>query len=446
MILFMILFRKPPHENKIINNGAGIKMKKIKISGVFCAMFFVLMACSEEKSDEERILEDIDSTSVHLTVGLKVIVSNPENDPDIVAAQETIQKILKASPEQNGTDGLSLSEMGQLAKIAYQAKSLGEKEVALGKSSDFRFLTILGRLGENTSKPAFNVEQDHAMTLAGMYLLKIYPAIPLPITKKTLLYEAWMSGNAEVDNEFVNGLLLSAQIATFAKNDYCDFAWKKTEAMRKIKIKKINTEAIKENFQSSAALGRIAAHAPQLVGPLTAIILAPTILEMTPGTLKIIAHVEVAGCFDRKGNVNKALTQYEYAIETMGDMGVPENELAIFKAFISYKKKDFDEARKHLKNAAKSELLDKRSKQDLIELAENIESPDDSMIDEYLSSTRLTIAFGEIIHQRLIDEGVYDNIKDMAQLKRVEEVLGALMAVDADNVLDMGKGLLDKIN
>lgn len=421
-------------------------MKKIKVSGVLCAIFFVLMACSEEKSDEERILEDIDSTSVHLTLGLKIIASNPGNDPDIIAAQETIQKILKASPAENNSDGLSLSEIGQLAKIAYQAKGLGEKEVALGKTSDFRFLTILGRFGKNASRPVFNVEQDHAMTLAGMYLLKLYPAIPLPVTKKTLLYEAWMSGDTEVDNEFVNELLLSAQTATFAKNDYCDFAWRKTEAMRQIKIKKINTEAIKENFLSSGAIGRIAAHAPQLIAPLTAIILAPTILEMTPGTLKIIAHVEVAGCFDRKGNVNKALTQYEYAIETMEDMGVPENELAIFKAFISYKKKDFDETRKHLKNAAKSELLDKRSKQDLIKLADNIESPDDSMVDEYLSSTRLTITFGKIINQRLIDEGVYDNIKDMAQLKRAGDVLSALMAVDAGNMLDMGKGLLDKMN
>lgn len=186
-----------------------------------CLSMVVILfsACSEEKSDSERILEDTDSASVHLALGMKIITSNPNSDPDITAAQETLRHIIDATKSTTPEAGLNLLQIGQLAKVAYQAKQLGAEEVGLGKQSNFKYLSHLFATDENSQEITLTVEQDHALTLAALYILKLQPAVPIPVSRETFLYEAWMAGNTEVSDKTINGFLRAAQVSTFANND-----------------------------------------------------------------------------------------------------------------------------------------------------------------------------------------------------------------------------------
>jgi len=424
-----------------------IKEKRVKttkyLSITAASILLILTACSEQKTDDERILEEINSTSVHLALGLKIITTNPDNDPEITAAQEKVKEILKASENKGHSDGLSITELGRLAKIAYQAKKLGAAEVALGKQTDFRFLAQLLSSEKNTAGDKLTIEQDHALTLGFMYMLNLHPAIPLPISDKTLLYEAWMAGDTKLENSFLDDVLRAAQISAFASNDFCKFAAQKSENLRKNKMEKVNLENVKESFAALTGAGRAVAHAPEMLGFLAPIILAPTVIELTPGVIRVIAHSKTASCFERLKNTGEALKQYEYTLEVMENMGLPEPELALLKASISYKKKDFDTTREHLKNAAKSKLLDERSKQNLVTLANNLQSPDESLVAKYFGSANLALTMGQIIHNRLADEGVYDDILNNEQLKSLELLYSGFSSTDTDDLLDAGKGLFD---
>jgi len=415
------------------------------LTAALAAYLMLLTACSDVKTDDERILEEIDSTSVHLALGLKIITSNPNNDPEIATAQKTIEEIFEAAASPERTDGLSFTELGRLAKIAYQAKELGSTEVSLGKKTDFRFLSNLLFSEQNANGATLTVEQDHAITLGIMYMLNLHPAIPLPISDKTLLYEAWMAGDTKLENNFLDDVLRAAQISTFASNDFCEFAAQKANSLRKNKMKKVDVEKIKASFSALTGAGRAAAHAPEILSFIIPLLLAPAVIELTPGVIRVIAHSQTAGCYERIKNTSEALKQYEYSLDVMEHMGLPEHELALLKASISYKKKDFDTARKHLKTAAKSNLLDERSKQDLVMLSDDLQSPDESLVAKYFGSASLALTMSQIIHQRLVDEGVYDDIRNSEQVKKLEMLYSGLAATDTEDLLDTGKGLFNKV-
>ncbi len=77
-------------------------------------------------------------------------------------------------------------------------------------------------------------------------------------------------------------------------------------------------------------------------------------------------------------------------------------------------------------------MIDKRSKIDIQQLLASLENPDKNLLEKYFGDTALTLAFGKILHQRLVDEGVYERISDVAEIKRIGEIVSGLQSADTD--------------
>ena len=403
----------------------------------------LLFACTDEDlSDDERIQSEVDTASVHLTTGLKILVTNPYDDPEIFTSLNKVKAILDGL-EKN--DPLSLLEMGKLAKIAYSVKGYGETEVALGKKSEFIFLHELSRdkskdSSDSISKAALPsaVEFDHAMTLVAMFLLKLQPAAAFSISNKALLYEAWMAGNVELDNPVLFSVFKSSQVNAFARNGFCDFAKNVAKQLSEINASdtKVDIATIKANIVAMTGLGRAAAHAPG-VAAILPVALLPGIIELLPGSVRVLAHIETANCFSDKGSHEEDVhQQHQYAVDALIAMSVPEVEVAILRASLAYKQGEINATAKYLKVASTSRYLDSRSKQDLLALSNNIQSPDQALIKEYLSSTYMALAVGKIITQRAIDSGLYDELMKNEKLAKYLKIFNALLSIDTNKILD----------
>ena len=418
------------------------------------SLFFlaVLSGCSPQQTDEQRIIKEVDATSVHLITGLKLIVTNPYDDPDISAVKSNLNAILENQKSRPSSEGLSFLELSRLAKVAYQAKEIGATEVAKGKSSEFLFLTSLALQNklpkysnlteEQHQELSKMVKQDHALTLAGLYGFKLHPVLPVPITQKTLLYEAWMADDVEFKETYFNIILRGLQASTFARNDYCDFAQDNAEYLRNTPIAPINIDRIKSGLSSMLGLGRVAAHAPEAAAILIPIALLPAALELLPNVVRVMAHLQTASCFDKRDNPSKMLRQQEFALDALGNTGIPDSELALFRAGLAYKSGDLATAKEHLLDVENSKMLDERSKSDILLLAKNLDTPDPSLVERYFSSTYLTMTIGKILNQRISDAGFYDNLGNSKAFVGIQKVLSNLMALNADdalNILNKGK-------
>ena len=411
-----------------------------------------LIACSEEKSDEERIKKVIDSTSVHLMLGLKIIAVNPNSDPEIIETQRALEQILVAPTTNKDQQGLSLAEAAQLAQIAYQAKRLGAAEVELGRSSEFNFMNAITTKNKNEDQEPIPLTHEHAMTLVALNAIKLHPTLPLPITQEQLLYEAWMAKDATFNDDYMDVLVKVSQVSAFANNDFCDLARDKSNWFTQGNLKEVNKSTVMGSVAGIAALGRAAAHAPEAVAIIIPILLAPAILELLPNALRLKAHIDTAQCFDERGDQVLALEQKKYAVDTLEAMGVPETELAMYRTSIAYQSGDLDAAGEYLKIAANSQLIDTRTQSDLTLLANNLNTPDDKLVAKYLSKLDLSLTLVKIINQRLIDEGIYQQLENSLDLKRLESVLSGLNKTNSDELIDKGnsllesgKGLLDKV-
>lgn len=409
-----------------------------------------IAACSEDKTDEERVQEIVNSTSVYITTGLKIITVNPNDAEDIAHLQDKVLGIINAENPQAGD--LTLAEMGELAKVLYQAKALGEQEVQLGKQSTFQFFPAYtgadqGQLQKLSAE--WGTERDHGLSLVLLYLMKTVPTVPIPVSNKAVLYEAWMAGDARYDSDYLNLFVQSLQASTFADYELCDFAQDRAKALSEVALKPAD---LKTASEALVGMGRAAAHAPQAAPILLAVAAVPVVIEVLPGLVRVKAHIDTASCLEQKGDTDGAQQQQQQAITALEQMGIPEAETALLRAGIAYKQNDLEATAKYLRQADSSQILDKRSKQDLKVLADNLDKPDKKMLERYFSSATVTWMASQIIHKRLKDEGVYDKLLEAADLQRLSNVASALVSSDLadqadglmDDTLDMSKGLLDK--
>jgi hypothetical protein len=262
------------------------------------------------------------------------------------------------------------------------------------------------------------VQQDHAITLAAMYLLQFNPTAPLLISDKSMLYEAWMADTAEFHNEHLDSLLRAAQAKTFAANEYCDFAVQNVIWLRNHPLKPVDKVMLAQTLDDLSGLGRAAAHAPQAAPILAALLLAPTIIELTPGVARIYAHQETAACLNKIGKADDALAQQADALTVLVQMGFPQADIALLSAGIAYKRRDFPLCASELKKTQNSSILDARSKADLNALASNIENPNPDLVQRYFTDASVALFIGKLVNQRLLDTGAYTEIATALNLQQ----------------------------
>jgi len=423
---------------KQLTKGNGF-LKRFIFNSILVTIILSVVACGSDAPEEERIKEEFEAFSVHLYTGLKLIIANPENNPEIEKAKASFNEILESNAKEvNPT--ISLADMARLAKLGYEAKSFGEKEVALGRENTKLFFI---RAGDANKKSEFATPpNDHALTLALLFAGKIAPGSPLLVSDKAMLYEAWMSEGLNTSDKSLDGLLMSIQAATYAQNEYCKMGDSKTEHLKEIEIKALDPMTVAFAVTLANTNSRAAAH----IGKENIIAMfLPEIIEVLPGAARTYAHLQLANCFGEQEQEKKALVHQEHAIDAIAKFGIPSSELAILKAGVAYKAKDYEQVALHLKDADKSLLLDARTKKDLKQLSEELESDDNELAKKYFSSAYFGLIVTKIVNQRLLDSGVYDALLTHPQFKTFLQMYEGINKIDTSDVLKEGKGLLDSL-
>lgn len=379
-------------------------MRKSIIHGVLFSVIVTIVGCGKEESEEQRIIKEFNTFSVHLYAGMKLIYANPDNDPEIAKAKKSFHEILENNVKEGASVNIGFADISRLAKLAYEVKSLGEVEVSLGRNNKKLYLINTKEADEKVHY--ITSANDHAITLGMLFAAKLSPGAVIPVSNKAMLYEAWMSEGINTSDRGLDGMLLSVQAATYAENGYCELGDAKTEKLRGIEIKKLDPLALA--FISVASSNtRATIH----VGKENIIrMFFPQILEVLPGAARAYAHFQLGNCLSERGEEKRALIHQQFTIDAITTFGVPDSELAILKAGVAYKSKDYKQAALHLKKADESRLLDSRIKSDLKQLINELESEDSQLAKKYLSSAYFGIVIAKIVNQRLLDEDVYDEL------------------------------------
>ena len=408
-------------------------MRKAFLQGFILCLLAITVSCGNEESEEERIVKEFDTFSVHLYAGLKLILANPENDPEIAIAKTSFQEILNSNLESGAGSTIGLVDMARLAKLGYKAKGFGETEIALGREN--KKLFILERKNDDKNPKNITPANDHAIILAMLFAAKLSPGAPIPISDNAMLYEAWMAEGLHTSDKNLNGILMSVQAVTYAENGYCEMGDAKTAELQNIEIKKLDPMALAFAVSIANVSPQAAAH----IGKENIIAMfLPQILEVLPGAARTYAHFQLSNCFNERSETTKALAHQEHAIDAISKFGVPDSELAILKAGVAYRAKDYKQTSLHLKKAHESAILDDRTKADLKQLAEELDNEESDLVKKYFSSAYFGFTIAKIVNNRLLDEGVYDELLNHHQLKTFLQMYEGILKIDKSNVFQNG--------
>lgn len=195
--------------------------------------------CSDEPTDEERLQKQIDTTSVHLYLAVKVALSRTGNDPELAEIRELLLKLTREHAPRTAADGqapggtLRLGDLLAGGKALLRLKQIGAEIAANGEPADLQpVLPLLLAAFEAPPEvvAAFDLNTEHALFFVVMSILKAHPKTPVPIPPEILLYEAWHTDPGAVRIPGAAGPLHAMKAWTYGNNDYCDLAAREAAA------------------------------------------------------------------------------------------------------------------------------------------------------------------------------------------------------------------------
>ncbi len=213
----------------------------------------LLTACQcGRKSDEARLKEAVDHTSVHLYLALKLALTQGGQDPDVLAAREQVQAVLRASsalwgkgarPEGAKPVELDPRVAARLGLSLLKLKGQGAELLRSGR--DEQLAPVTGPLLALVSKgPPLQLDRsvDHALLLTGLFFLKSHPRSPVPIPEQVVLYEAYRTQPDALPVAPVAPLLRAMKAFIYSTHQLCDLAEAKEFATRMKTIEEVAFE------------------------------------------------------------------------------------------------------------------------------------------------------------------------------------------------------------
>ena len=435
-------------------------------SQVLLCAALALGACDcGDKSDIERLREQVDTTKVHLWVAAKVAFTKANSDdPTVVEAREKLTALMAAyqagSVADAGaiadadTDGdgdadepvptLSASEAVDLAVALWELRETGARIVredsedeldpvlpvllsSRGVSDDF-----VGRIDSNT---------EHALLMLGLFVVKLHPKGPTPVPVEILLYEGM---HVDVDQLGFVGLkdpTLAARSYLYANSDYCDLAKTDAAALDEGEAQQLSDLLT----ELGASEGLIAEDA-----------------RRAAGALQAIGHGSTAICYLKREDEDNAQEELEAFVDAAERGGAAPEDLAIIRAYLAYKEDDLAEARAQLTLAKTSERLDDEERAEIDELIAQLDRDESGALDGYFDQAALGTALLAVTWHELEKAGVFEALADTPIFHGVSDfvrgatgaVRSASEAVDqageaasdtADGVVEGGRSLLEGI-
>jgi len=424
-----------------------------------------LGACDcEEKSDMERLREQVDTTKVHLWVATKVAITKANSDdPTVATARTQLMALMEAyhagsvaDPEDIAdadADGdgeadepvptLSASEAVELAVALWDLRATGARIVR--EDSEDELDPVLPMLLAARGIPEsftgrIDANTEHALFMLGLFAVKLHPRGPTPVPVEILLYEAM---HVDVDQLGFVGLkdpTLAARSYLYANSDYCDLA-------------KADAAALDQGEAQQLS---------ELMTELGGEGLAAEDARRAAGALQAIGHGSTAICYLNREDDDNAQEELQAFVDAAERGGAAPEDLAIIRAYLAYQRDDLAEARTQLALAKTSERLDDEERAEIDELIALIDREDTGALDGYFDKAAVGTALLAVTWHELEKAGVLEALSDAPVFHGVSDfvrggtgaVRSASEAVDqageaasetAEGVVEGGRSLLDRV-
>lgn len=268
---------------------------------VVVSLALVLVAC--KSSEDERLRKQIDSFPTHLYVAARILVAEPERNPELAHAFD------------NGKP-----DTMALARAAWEMRGMGAAEVQLWRDSKLRPLVFAA-----SDDPAVRA-LDHALILAGLTVFSIAPGAGPVAPESAVLYEAYMTGDGELGAPNLTAMARSVQAFTYARAGYCGLASAMTDKSAAIPLAVTGRE-VGEITATAVGLGHFMAHAPD------AAFIAPMLLliQSLPWSSRLLGYGMTAHCLDERGDHDAADREWQRAIDVGSAIGLNDVELDILR-------------------------------------------------------------------------------------------------------------------
>jgi hypothetical protein len=335
--------------------------------------------CGAKKTDEERLRERIDTTTVHLYVALKIALTKSGASPEVTATRATLLRLVAASAEvyAHGTAGTAppvdaaaaLRDAADLtrdvasAALALYALRAEGAEIVRGEREDELPPVLPGLLAAGSASPELLARLDangeHALLLFAFFVLKTHPKSPVPIPDELVLYEASRTDAATLRFVGLRPVARSVKAWIYGNATLCDLAAREAAGIPESGDAAWRA-ALRDDFR--------VLRAPDAPGDAE--------LAKLHAATRGLAHGEAAVCYFDRDEQAKADVELQELVDAAEEAGLPPEDIAPLRAYLAWRHEDFAGAKRHLQLARTSALLDARDREAIDDLIAYLDARD----------------------------------------------------------------------
>lgn len=376
---------------------AGVTALLVGLAGCRCA----------EPSDEEKLKERIDTTSVHLYLATKIAILKGDESPDAKVARDALVRALDALHGQPaGTDAqgnpvraMTAADALALAKALLVLKQQGQELLESGNEQGMRpILPLLFNPNPRLAE-VLDLNHEHALLLSGLFIVKFHPRSPAPVPAEVLLYEAWMTRSRDLLPGFRSFVHMEKAVV-YGTNELCNLA---SDEAKGADEEHASYDALLATLRVAGSDGAPPTHE----------------LDQALGAVRALAHGVSAQCHLGRDDKETGLTELDQTLDALEDSGVPAGELALVRAYAAIQRDDPKEARRLLQVAHDYPGTDPKMRADIAVLLDKVEE-DPNVIEKKLGKGWFTYTLAKIVLRRLDELGAFDPIKQSELAKTID--------------------------
>ena len=393
--------------------------------GKWSVMLLVLVAlilsaatgCTEARSDEEILLDRIDSIKVKIYLTLKVAVGRTGTSPEIREVGEKLKHYLSRSQGPSGSADQDLKEvMIELGQFLWQARRLGAEIFASGQDDELEMVSPL--LLPDSVPPELAAALDHnaehallaaALTFAKLQILP-HGNGPIPVAPELLLYEAW---HTDADALRIPGMpplvkLLKTQI--YGTQKLCDLA--AAEALSHPSPDQMDADLF--FTETLVDLGR---KTIELEDEDAALRLNAVISGMS--------HLNTATCYFRRFQTDDARVHLKSAVDLADMAGAPKHRTAYIHAYLDYHDGKYEQVEAHLQVIEAADI-DEEERAQVAEIRGYFEERDDGRFAGFYDAAFFLSLGSEIAYGEFEKSGALEEVKNIPMLRDLQALGGRL--------------------
>jgi hypothetical protein len=365
----------------------------------------------EEPTEEERLREMVDTTSVHLYVAMKVAVTKTGADPETRRARERLLETLIAmrrlaeSRSDEDTDesveeavSRTLGTAGDavaLARAMYELRGEGA-EIVRTRNEDALSPLLPIVLAERAPHllPYWDMNTEHAVLLLALFTLKFHEKSPAPIPAEVLLYEAWMTDAGTMRLPGLVPPVRAVKAHLYAQVELCDLANAESNALAE-GDRETRRDDIRATLETLGAT-------PDDEG----------VRALAAGS-RALAHGSTALCYMDRGEDEKGREELQRFVDAAEEFGTLPEDTALLRAYLAYHQGDIPATRRYLEQGKQSQLLDERDRQDVDELIVYLrDGGDRDALTDFYDRAFFTTFTVRLLFRQLERSGVTEDLEE----------------------------------